>query len=99
MWGTRLFSPKNENLSPLISSLKRGTLLSGCVEVPSYDIRGGGRSLGEESIELVSLLTTFYLTVPILKPIYLELNKKAKDKLGLVITGPSGSGSVAGITQ
>jgi hypothetical protein len=50
-------------------------------------------------IELVSLLTTFYLTVPILKPIYLELNKKAKDKLGLVITGPSGSGSVAGITQ
>ena len=47
--GTRLFSSKNENLSPLISSLKRGTLLSGGVEVPSYDIRGGGRSLGEES--------------------------------------------------
>ncbi len=39
------------------------------------------------------------MTVPILKPIYLELNKKLKDKLGLVITGPSGSGSVAGITQ
>jgi hypothetical protein len=49
MWGTRLFSSKNENLSPLISSFKRGTLLSGGVEVPSYDIRGGGRSLGEES--------------------------------------------------
>ena len=49
LWGTRLFSPKNENLSPLISSLKRGTLLSGCVEAPSYDIRGGGRSLGGES--------------------------------------------------
>ncbi len=31
------------------SSFKRGTLLSGGVEVPSYDIRGGGRSLGEES--------------------------------------------------
>jgi hypothetical protein len=48
--GTRLFSSKNENLSPLISSLKRGTLLGGCVETPSYDdIRGGGRSFGKES--------------------------------------------------
>ncbi len=48
--GTRLFSSKNENLSPLISSLKRGTLLGECVETPSYDdIRGGGRSFGEES--------------------------------------------------
>jgi hypothetical protein len=48
--GTRLFSSKNENLSPLISSLKRGTLLGGCVETPSYDdIREGGRSFGEES--------------------------------------------------
>ena len=48
--GTRLFSSKNENLSPLIPSLKRGTLLGGCVETPSYDdIRGGGRSFGEES--------------------------------------------------
>jgi hypothetical protein len=49
MWGARLFSSKNENLSPLISSFKCGTLLSGGVEVPSYDIRGGGCSLGEES--------------------------------------------------
>jgi hypothetical protein len=50
MWGARLFSSKNENLSPLVSSLKRGTLLGGCVDVPSYDdIRGGGRSFGEES--------------------------------------------------
>jgi hypothetical protein len=32
-----------------MSSLKRGTLLGGCVDVPSYDIRGGGRSFGEES--------------------------------------------------
>jgi hypothetical protein len=47
--GNETIQSKNENLSPLISSLKRGTLLSGCVEVPSYDIRGGGRSLGEES--------------------------------------------------
>ena len=47
--GTRLFSSKNENLSPLISSLKRGTLLGGGADVPSYDIRGGGRSFGEES--------------------------------------------------
>ncbi len=43
------FESKNENLSPLISSLKRGALLGGCVDVPSYDIRGGGRSFGEES--------------------------------------------------
>jgi hypothetical protein len=47
--GNEIIQSKNENLSPLISSLERDTLLSGCVEVPSYDIRGGGRSLGEES--------------------------------------------------
>jgi hypothetical protein len=50
VWGASLFSSKNENLSPLISSLKRGTLLGGCVDAPSYDdIRGGGLSFGEES--------------------------------------------------
>ncbi len=52
LWGASLFSSKNENLSPLISSLERGTLLGGCVDTPSYDdIRGGGRSFGEESLD------------------------------------------------
>jgi len=68
--GTRLFSSKNENLSPLISSLKRGTLLGGCVEVPSYDIRGGGRSFGEESPD--PHLVQQSIDYPLLDSIYLK---------------------------
>ena len=85
MWGASLFSSKNENLSPLISSLKRGTLLGGCVETPSYDdIRGGGRSFGEESPDpqLVSQSIDYpLLDSTYLKPIYLILNK-AKRQIG-----------------
>ena len=76
--GTRLFSSKNENLSPLISSLKRGTLLGGGADVPSYDIRGGGRSFGEESPDphLVSQSIDYpLLDSTYLKPIYCILNK------------------------
>ncbi len=72
--GTRLFSSKNENLSPLISSLKRGTLLGGCVDTPSYDdIRGGGRSFGEESPDPQLVSQSFDYPVrnsTYLKPIY-----------------------------
>ncbi len=72
--GTRLFSSKNENLSPLISSLKRGTLLGGCVDTPSYDnIRGGGRSFWEESPDPQLVSQSFDYPVRIstyLKPIY-----------------------------
>ena len=68
--GTRLFSSKNENLSPLISSLKRGTLLGGCVDVPSYDIRGGGRSFGEESPD--PQLVSQSIDYPLLDSTYLK---------------------------
>lgn len=69
--GTRLFSSKNENLSPLISSLKRGTLLGGCVETPSYDdIRGGGRSFGEESPD--PQLVSQSIDYPLLDSTYLK---------------------------
>ena len=70
MWGTRLFSSKNENLSPLISSFKRGTLLGGCVDVPSYDIRGGGRSFGEESPD--PHLVSQSIDYPLLDSTYLK---------------------------
>ncbi len=68
--GERDYSVRRKNLSPLISSLKRGTLLGGCVEVPSYDIREGGCSFGEESPD--PQLVSQSIDYPLLDSTYLK---------------------------